>query len=103
MSLMSWSAAVQTERAVGEWSLSGRGARVVGPLRRGRRGVCGEGAARPVAGRRGGVMDGDRVRSAAGGAGRAVSGVVVSDRAGADDRACLRARPEDVLGVRGVA
>ena len=31
MSSMSWSAAVQTERAVGERSLSGRGARVGGP------------------------------------------------------------------------
>jgi integrase len=32
MSLMSWSAAVQTERAVGERSVSGRGARVAGPF-----------------------------------------------------------------------
>jgi hypothetical protein len=45
MSLMSWSAAVQTQRAVGERSLSGRAARAAVPPPRRRLGLGCEGAA----------------------------------------------------------
>src|SRR4051812_29642095 len=96
MSSMSWPAAVQTQRAVGERSLSGRGARAGWPLAGRWSGGAGEGPAGAVGERRGGVVDGDRRRPTAAGAGGELSGVVVADRALAEHGARLRAGSEDV-------
>src|SRR4051812_18134141 len=97
MSSMSWPAAVQTERAVGERSLSGRGARAGCPLPGHRCGAAGEGPAGAVAQRRGGVVDRDRRRSTAAGARGELSGVVVADRALAEHSARVRAGSQGVL------